>query len=264
MNHLSFIARVKSARFVAPAIMALTIGPIGASKVALGDEGARGAYDFAYSGQLVKANGLPQTGEVDLEITFFKGESKEKAGPTKQHKVTLTQGTFHLDALNLDPGEKQAIFGGDEVKWIQIYDRTNDQKYPAQRITAVPYAMRVPVDGETVGFDEDGKLSLVDTAINAAIDAKLAATNSPGLRKADFTHDGLLLKNGSDDWQTVSVDTEADNNSIVRRDGGKIASKGLKIVSSTALEDGSIPMATIEHTGTGTYLLNLPDDGPWH
>ena len=258
MRHLNIIASLRSARLVAPAVLILAIGPMGATEVALGDGGAPGAYDFSYSGQLVKANGIPHSGTAELEIAFFRGESLDPVDSPVRRTVELKQGTFHLTKLGLDDGQKGAIFGGDKPTFIQIKDVTdsgNPKTYARQRITAVPYAMRVPVDDETVGFNEDGKLSLMDAAVNKAIDDKLKANDSPSLRKADFSNNGLLSKNNSGSWETVPVDIAASKNSIVQRDNGMIATKGLKI------ESGS-KAVTLTYVGTSSYTLQLPTGAP--
>src|SRR5690606_26428148 len=46
--------------------------------------------------------------------------------------------------------------------FIEIRDLTNSVTYPRQRFTVIPFALRVPVDGNTISFNSDGKLSLGD------------------------------------------------------------------------------------------------------
>ena len=179
------------------------------------------------------------------------------------------------------------MFGTGPATAVQITDLDAGKQYPLQKMTAVPYAMRVPVDGETVGFDEDGKLSLLSSVVDGgnndgkvmtieagkpvwqalpeaatngltanevgnAVDVKINAFKPNVLKKADFQSDGLVQKFG-DSWSLSSLAEDASAGSVVKRDGqGKIISNGLTIKSAS---DGSI---NIKYDGTSLYTLNLP------
>src|SRR5690606_20751282 len=70
----------------------------------------------------------------------------------------LKQGIFQTN-LKLSESERQTIFGAGTA-WMEITDATNGRTFPRQVFSAVPYALRVPVDNKTLSFDNNGKLKV--------------------------------------------------------------------------------------------------------
>src|SRR5690606_24415930 len=99
--------------------------------------------------------------------------------------VPLVDGVFSI-TLELNPADlQQIILDRDQPAYIQVKDLTNDKTYPRQKYLATPYALKVPVDGETIGYDNDGRLSLMATpeagdslvtTLNAATAQTLSST----------------------------------------------------------------------------------------
>jgi len=50
----------------------------------------------------------------------------------------------------------------DQPVWIQVTDLTHPQKgpFPLQQVMVMPFAAKVPVDGTTLSFNNDGKLTV--------------------------------------------------------------------------------------------------------
>ena len=130
-----------------------------------GDARAADTYDFGYSGRLVHSTGKPVDGPVALKATFFHdgtGQTPILVITEGLERVTLQQGIFQF-ALALTPTDYDRVFNDvSQPVWIQITDLTHSPSapYPMQRLMMTPYAARVPVDGQTISFNGDGKLTV--------------------------------------------------------------------------------------------------------
>src|SRR5262249_4388378 len=71
--------------------------------------------------------------------------------------------------------------------------------YPRQRFTAVPYALRVPVDGQTVGYDTSGHLTLLSSPA-----AGQAVLSSLGDATTGATAGSLLAYDGTK-WTATTL-----------------------------------------------------------
>jgi len=126
---------------------------------------ADGTIEFAYGGRITETNGRPLEGEIALKVTFF----HDKDGQTEilsvvqgLEKVTLQQGIFQF-RLPLPAADYDKVFKSvDQPVWIQVTDLTHPQKgpFPLQQVMVMPYASKVPVDGTTLSFNNDGKLTV--------------------------------------------------------------------------------------------------------
>ena len=126
---------------------------------------ADGTIDFAYGGRITEANGKPVEGDVALKITFF----HDKDGQTEilsviegLNKITLQQGLFQF-RLPIPAADYDKVFKSvDQPVWIQVTDLTHPQKgpFPLQQVMVIPYAAKVPVDGTTLSFNNEGKLTV--------------------------------------------------------------------------------------------------------
>ena len=115
-------------------------------------------FTMTYGGRLTQPDGRPVTGPVSLVIKFFPTAAGESpiGQPITRNNVNLENGVFQVDLADLSTmGSLLSV--GTEL-FIEITDVTNSFTYPRQRITAVPYALRVPVDNSTITYDGDGRL----------------------------------------------------------------------------------------------------------
>lgn len=108
-----------------------------------------------YSGRLVDMYGKPLRGPVTLKVQFVDG-------PVNGNVALDINGIFAI-ALKAREGEAGQIAKAfnDHVVFIQIEETHLDIKYPAQRFTAPPYALRVPVDNVTIRFNDKGQLEAI-------------------------------------------------------------------------------------------------------
>lgn len=137
----------------------LTIALISSPVLASGDQ------TINYSGRLVDALAQPLAGPVDLEIRFFnQSTAGAQLGPTKEFEgVVLAQGVFQVD-LELTPAQQALVFGPGSDVWVEVKNVGVNKTYPRQRFSAVPYAIRVPVDGATISWNADGELEVLDVS----------------------------------------------------------------------------------------------------
>ena len=130
----------------------LTLAPLAASA---------GPFSLSYGGRLTDITGTPVAGTVDLAVNFFRSEtggSTLLGEPVVVPSVTLQDGVFQL-TLDLPVDDYAAVFHSAETAaYIEITDQTHARTYPRQRFTVVPLAARVPVDGSTMTFDDNGRL----------------------------------------------------------------------------------------------------------
>ena len=117
-------------------------------------------FPLTYSARLTQANGAPLDGPLDVEARFYATES---GGSLRGRVFTftgtqLTQGTLSLH-FELSAGDTATIFGdGTETIYVEL--SAAGKTYPRQKFSFVPFALRVPIDDKTLGFNSDGKLAL--------------------------------------------------------------------------------------------------------
>ena len=122
-------------------------------------------YGLHYSGRLTTVAGAPIEGPINVEIKFFRSEAgaDEVAVTVPEFTdVSLKDGVFTLD-IQLPPANFHTVFSDSLPTYIQVKDTLHDQVYPRQVFSAVPFALKVPVDNSTVGYDSDGKLTMLAT-----------------------------------------------------------------------------------------------------
>ena len=123
-------------------------------------------FNIAYSGRLVSSTGKPLTGPLVINLEFYHAATGgTQKGPTYHFSsVNLDNGIFKL-AIEIDPADFSTIFSETGGVWVQVTDVShNNNVYPRLRFFAVPYAIRVPVDNTTIGFNGSGQLALLDDA----------------------------------------------------------------------------------------------------
>ena len=134
------------------------------SSFALAAAGTVGPYNISYSGRMIYPSGQPRSGSVDLIIGFYADASTTtlKVTPFPFDSVPLTDGIFQI-TIPISSSDAPIIFDGATDTWIQVTDVTHGVTYPRQSFTYLPYALRVPVDDSTIGFNTSGQLALKNT-----------------------------------------------------------------------------------------------------
>jgi hypothetical protein len=196
--------------------------------------------NLPYSGRLVEENGKPIPGPIDLVIEFYGTDTggENIGGPYVFSSVGLQDGVFQIN-MAVDANEFHQIFSStSNPVWIQVTDTTNGSVYPRQMLAATPYALKVPTDGTTITFDDEGRLQVVpskdgskltgvkatsvggksanevastvteveNSTTSGASDA-LVKTNSSG----EITSQGLILPDGDTHTLTLKANSDLTN-----------------------------------------------------
>jgi hypothetical protein len=121
---------------------------------------AASPFALTYSGLLVGADSQPLTAtKVNLTFNFFNVATGGTAlSSLTMEQTALNNGIFTVD-LSLAPDAMQKAFVGDSQVWIETVDKDNNKTYPRQRFSAVPFALKVPVDGTTIKYNANGQLT---------------------------------------------------------------------------------------------------------
>jgi hypothetical protein len=144
------------------------------------------AIDLSYGGRVVDGQGAPLAGPTDIVVRFFGSSAGgDQLGASQSFAgVALVEGAFQV-TLSLSASELAAIFGGGDTP-VFVEVEAGGRVYPRQSFAAVPLALRVPVDGATLKYSDDAKLT-VDrismsqvTGLDAALAAKLDQTPASG------------------------------------------------------------------------------------
>ncbi len=136
-------------------------------------------YQFSYSGRLANNFGDAIKGPVDLEIRFYRNASGGTAipvSPITKRGVGLVEGVFQVDLNELTAAETHLVFAPKLDTWVEVTDSTNKTTYPRQRLTAVPYAFKVPVDESAVTYDAEGRLTVNTIAMSQVSGLEAALT----------------------------------------------------------------------------------------
>lgn len=201
-----------------------------------------GPFDLFYSGRLTEETGAPIQGPINIEVKFFLSETgTDEIGVAVPafSGVALDEGAFGI-TISLTSSQFNTIFSNASSVWIQVKDITHDQTYPRQTFTAVPYAMRVPVDETTLTYDSNGKIKLknVNNLQGYAV-SNTAPTPNYYLKwnGSAWASAAVTADSGGDMLQSV-YDTNANN----------------IVDNSSALEGHAASyFATSDHNHTGIY-----------
>jgi hypothetical protein len=130
------------------------------------------APTLTWGGRLTDGKGKPLDGPVDLRISFHASETGEASlggAPLEVNGVALKQGVFSVP-LTLHAEELHAIFSDPSLPvYVQVTDATHGVTYPRQRLSATPYALKVPVDGQSLTYDAYGRLTVNFAANDTAL-----------------------------------------------------------------------------------------------
>lgn len=121
-------------------------------------------FEFSYSGRITDQSGKPIDGPINLSISFYRTESGETSiiSPVSFSNVVITEGVFAVTFTEqkISSANLNSIFSASDSVWIEVMDASNGVTYPRQKIGAVPFALKVPVDETTLTYDADGKMKL--------------------------------------------------------------------------------------------------------
>jgi len=128
---------------------------------------AASPFDLTYHGRMVDSTGKPISGPINIALDFYDASlgGNSKGASFSYSSVALIDGVFQV-SINLGGAASNTVLDQSTETWIQITDQTNNKVYPRQSFFAVPYALKVPTDNTTIGFDSTGALSLKTGAIN--------------------------------------------------------------------------------------------------
>ena len=126
----------------------------------LTEKGYSTPFEISYGGRLVDSAGKSVTGPLTLGFKLFRLETagtKLEVDIPDIAGVQLVDGVFQV-TLTLSDSDAHTAFSSSEDLYIEVTDVTNQTTYPRQKFTAVPYALKVPVDNESITYDGQGKL----------------------------------------------------------------------------------------------------------
>ena len=115
-------------------------------------------FQFSYSGRISKEDNTGATGKIDLILRFYHGEADTSPVHEMNFKETnLVDGHF---TLSIDLGEDlQKVIREDRGLWIEVVDQVAKKPYPRQRFSVMPFAIKVPVDSNSIVYNADGELT---------------------------------------------------------------------------------------------------------
>lgn len=131
---------------------------------------AADSFNLSYGGRLAEQDGRPVGGPVDVKVSFFRSEGASEpiaVAPQIYRGVELKDGVFQL-SLSFTAEDYQTVFPSTEPVWIALEDLTTNETYARQRLGMVPFAGKVPVDGQTIVFNDKGALSVGPAGAPAA------------------------------------------------------------------------------------------------
>lgn len=120
-------------------------------------------YELSYLGRLTDTSGMPISGPIDLELKFYRSETGSDLvaiTPPRFNALNLADGVFQVN-ITLSPSDFHTLFPDSSAQvFVEVTNLTHGRTYKRQKYNTVPYALKVPVDGTTVSYTSDGKLSV--------------------------------------------------------------------------------------------------------
>jgi len=214
---------------------------------------AYGDFTIAYGGRLSAADGSSVAGTVDLELRFYRDSDSLSLTTLAFPGVALKDGVFTID-VSLAPAAALALFEDPALPvWVEVVDTTHGVTYPKQRFSVVPYALRVPVDGQSLEYT-DGQLAIKSvpmtkvTGLEAALSNKASSDTALG---GDLG--GTLAAASVAKLQGHAVATTTPTAAqVLRWDGSQWAPASVGGVSTVS---ASAPLAITNPTTTSSITL---------
>ena len=203
------------------AITFFLIGSIGLAPFAHAEE-----YNLSYGARLTEANGAPilgQDGKLDLEVSFYNsgsGGSPIGPSPISFPGTAVAEGVFQL-SITLAPTEFHQVFQDPSTPvYIEVKDVKSGAVFPRQRFSVIPFALKTPIDNDTIVYNSDGKLT-----VGSNVGTVKQITAGSGLIGGTITDSG-----------TITVDAGTTGNKIVQLSDGKLPSVDGSNLSSVNAE----------------------------
>jgi hypothetical protein len=222
---------------------------------------ASSSFDLGYGGRLADGEGRPIDGPIEIVLEFFQTQDGGQpiGGRYRFPNTPLVDGVFAL-TIRLNSTDSTAIFGSTGEVWVQITDATNQRTFPRQYFSAVPYALRVPVDDATIHFDATGRLAIKNIAslTHDAISATPPLRYTDGvvlLDQAMANQDGYLARG---DWSTFNS-KQPSGPYLTGLQGDVVAvgpGNGVATLSNTGITAGTY--SKIEFDAKGRAIRGLP------
>ena len=191
------------------ALTFLFIGTIGLAPFSHAEE-----YNLSYGARLTEANGAPilgQDGKLDLEVSFYNagtGSSPIGPSPILFAGTSIAEGVFQL-SITLTPTDFHQVFQDPSTPvYIEVKDVKSGAVFPRQRFSVIPFALKTPIDNDTIVYNSDGKLT-----VGSSVGSVKQITAGSGLTGGSITDSG-----------TIAVDTGTTGNKIVQLSDGKLPS----------------------------------------
>ena len=197
------------------------IGAVGLAPFSHAEE-----YSLSYGARLTEASGAPilgQDGKLDLEVSFYNvgsGGSPIGPGPISFPGTSVAEGIFQL-SITLAPTEFHQVFQDPSTPvYIEVKDVKSGAVFPRQRFSVIPFALKTPIDDDTIVYNSDGKLT-----VGSNVGTVKQITAGSGLNGGSITDSG-----------TITVDTGTTGNKIVQLSDGKLPSVDGSNLSSVNAE----------------------------
>ena len=123
-------------------------------------------YNLSYGARLTEANGAPilgQDGKLDLEVSFYNvgtGGSPIGPSPISFPATSIMEGVFQL-SITLSSTEFHQVFQAPSAPvYIEVKDVKSGTVFPRQRFSVIPFALKTPIDNDTIVYSSDGKLTV--------------------------------------------------------------------------------------------------------
>ena len=163
---------------------------------------------MVFGGRLTDSEGIGMVGPVNIDVDFFSGKNSNDPvfdSPKSFANVELKDGVFQIDVgATLTEAEKYTLFHAtSEAVWILV--SVNKEPKMKQQFNVVPYALRVPVDNATIGYDSNGKLMMLNNDI-AGTGIIQTINTSTAAMAIDATHLPSLGGDVSGSITSASVD----------------------------------------------------------
>jgi hypothetical protein len=216
------------------------------------------AADLGYAGRMLDEHGAPLAGPVDITIRFFGSASgADQLGSSLSFPgVTLTDGVFQV-TLSLDDAQQSLIFG-DGSRTVYVEAEAAGKVYPRQSYQAVPLALRVPVDNNTLVFAPDSRLTVHQVSISQVTGLSEALAAKMGEKAATASEAGYL---SAADWTRFDAKQAAIGETTTINAGSLTTAQQsallVKPYGTNANETGELRFE--ERSGGNYVALRAPD-----
>jgi len=203
-----------------------------------------GRFDnVGYGGRLAQPDGEAIQGPVNLDILLYRTPTGNTLLETKNFaNVKLDDGVFEVNL-----GDIRSFLDGDV--WVEVKDVTNNETYPRQKFTPVPFALRIPVKSSGGLAWDNGELKVNFPATNAtAIGSRPVSINSTPTN-------GQVLTYNSGNWvaETPTAEASAD------------VTDAVNVAAAGAVMDGDFTTNGImTRTAEGVYSVFTDDSAKWN